>query len=374
MARSGYRVMDSDMHVIEPSDLFETYLDERFAAWAPKVSRAPGRRGGVFLFQGTRMPTCDVDNPHRMHGMSSRTDEATRPMRERGYDGPSQLEAMDTEGIDVAVMYPTVCLYGPNGLDDVAGRLSADVCRAYTDWLYDRCEPAPDRMKVAAMVPQHDPKEAAKEARRAVAELGAVGVYMRPNFVNGVTLHSADYAELWAALEEMNVPVGFHEGTGSVYRQDGSEFGANRLMLHACSHPIGMMKAMISMICGGVFESFPGLRAAYLEANAGWAPFWLGRMDRDYQLYREWDAPFLSKPPSAYFTSNCYVGTEADESELRYTVDALGDANIVFSSDYPHHDSEFPEAVEQFLGHDDLTNEAKRKILWDNCAALYALA
>ncbi|MDE2764997.1 MAG: amidohydrolase family protein, partial [Chloroflexota bacterium] len=250
--------------------------------------------------------------------------------------------------------------------------LSAAVCRAY--WLYDFCQTDPARMKVAAMLPQHDPKEAAREARRAVNELGAVGAYMRPNFVNGVAFHSADYAELWATLQELNVPVGFHEGTGSAYRQDGSEFPGNRLMQHACSHPIGMMKAMVSMICGGVFESFPRLRAAYLEANTGWAPFWLGRMDRDYALYGEWDAPFLMRTPSEYFARNCYVGTEADESELRYTVDALGARNVVFSSDYPHHDSEFPESVAEFVGRDDLAAEVKQAILWGNCAALYPLA
>ena len=165
MAQSGYRVMDSDMHVIEPSDMFDRYIDKRFAAQAPQISRAPGKRGGVFLFDGERLPTCDVDNPHRMYGMSRRTDEATRSMRERGYDSASQLEAMDMEGIDIAVMYPTVCLYVPNGLDEVDGQLSAAVCRAYNNWLYDFCQADPARMKVAAMVPQHDPKEAVKEAR-----------------------------------------------------------------------------------------------------------------------------------------------------------------------------------------------------------------
>ncbi|MCH2531324.1 MAG: amidohydrolase [Dehalococcoidia bacterium] len=373
MSRNDFKVMDSDMHVIEPSDMFEKYLDQRFRPWAPQISRAPGKRGGVFLFQGERLPSCDVDNPHRMYGMSAKTDDATAKMRLQGYNGPSQLEAMNLEGIDIAVMYPTVCLYIPNGLNNVDGQLSSAVCRAYNDWLYDLCQTDPQRMKVAAMVPQHDPKEAVKEAIRAVKELGAVGIYMRPNFVNGVNFHSADYAELWATLEELNIPVGFHEGTGSIYQQDGSEFGHNRLMLHACSHPIGMMKAVISMICGGVFENFPKLRAAYLEANAGWVPFWLGRMDRDYELYKDWDAPFLTKLPSEYFKSNCYVGTEADEAELGYTVDAIGNKNIVFSSDYPHHDSEFPESVNEFLSHEDISKETKQRILWDNCTKLYAI-
>ena len=56
--------------------------------------------------------------------------------------------------------------------------------------------------------------EAVKEAERAVKELGAVGVYMRPNFVNGRTLHSGYYHPLWSTLQELDVPVGFHEGTG----------------------------------------------------------------------------------------------------------------------------------------------------------------
>ena len=371
MTKNGYRVMDSDMHVVEPSNLFERYLDKSFQSSAPQISRAPGKRVGVFLFEGNRLPSCDVDNPHRMEGMSGKADLASAPMRAQGYDGPSQKEAMDLEGIDVAVMYPTVCLYVPNGLHEVDGRLSAAICRAYNNWLYDLCQTDPNRMKVAAMLPQHDPKEAVREARRSVEELGAVGVYMRPNFVNGVTFHSSDYQELWGTLEELDVPVGFHEGTGSTYRQDGSEFGTNRLMLHACSHPIGMMKAMISLVCGGVFERYPQLRAAFLEANTGWVPFWLGRMDRDYELYREWDAPFLSKKPSEYFLSNCYVGTEADEAELRYTIDAVGDRNVVFSSDYPHHDSEFPEATAEFLSQPAISDTAKQNILWDNCAKLY---
>ena len=142
-------------------------------------------------------------------------------------------------------------------------------------------------------------------------------------------------------------------------------------MRHACSHPIGMMKAVMSMVCGGVFELFPGLRAAYLEANAGWVPFWLARMDRDYELYGEWDARILTRKPSDYFRSNCYVGTEADETELKYTLDAFGDANVVFSTDYPHHDSEFPYATQEFLKMPDVSSESKKRILWDNCSRLY---
>jgi predicted TIM-barrel fold metal-dependent hydrolase len=52
----------------------------------------------------------------------------------------------------------------------------------------------------------------------------------------------------------------------------------------------------------------------------------------------------------------------------------IGDDNIVFSTDYPHGDSDFPEAVEEFLEMNDVSKESQKKILWDNCARLYGLA
>ena len=50
----------------------------------------------------------------------------------------------------------------------------------------------------------------------------------------------------------------------------------------------------------------------------------------------------------------------------------FGDDNVVFSTDYPHPDSRFPHAVELFMKL-PLTENAKRKFLWDNCARLYGI-
>jgi len=371
--KNGFKVMDSDLHVVEPPDLWERYTEPAFRDRAPKVVRVSDTaRVSRYLFEGKVFPTCDANHPDRYVGMSRRTDAATTAMRARGYDAVSQIEAMDLEGIDVAVLYGTAALYVPLGMNGVDPKLSAAVCRAYNDWLADFCRQDPKRLKMAAMLPAHDVSEAVAEARRAVKALGAAAVYLRPNFVNGVRWHDILYRPLWAELQELNVAVGFHEGTGSDLIQDGSEFGDNRLMRHACSHPIGMMKAMISMICGGVFEAFPRLRVGFLEANTGWVPFWLARMERDVALYREWDAPFLTLRPTEYFRRNCWVGSEGEEKELRYVVEEIGDTNIVFSTDYPHHDSEFPHSVEEFLDL-PIPEASKGKILWDSCARLYGL-
>jgi predicted TIM-barrel fold metal-dependent hydrolase len=76
--------------------------------------------------------------------------------------------------------------------------------------------------------------------------------------------------------------------------------------------------------------------------------------------------------PSKYFTRQCVASVEPDEDPARYAVEEVGDDNLVYSTDYPHGDSRYPHATESFLKL-PLSDEAKRKILWDNCARLYGV-
>src|SRR4029077_11745645 len=97
----------------------------------------------------------------------------------RGYDSETHLQAMDIEGIDVAVIYGTrgrqVLMH-----DDLQPEVAAVLGRAHHNWTRDFCAFNPERMKFAAQVAFHDPVLAAKEARRAVRELGAVAVIGNP--------------------------------------------------------------------------------------------------------------------------------------------------------------------------------------------------
>jgi predicted TIM-barrel fold metal-dependent hydrolase len=374
MAKKGFKAMDSDLHVIEPVDMWERYLEPEFRKYAPRIYRPSHVTGaGLAVFQGMAFPTCDVNTRERYYGMGiGAGDDARAPMRAQNHNGRSQLDAMNIEGLDIGVNFPTVGLYLPLGVDNIDPEVSWALCRAWNNWIYDFCEVDRKRMKACAVLPMHDPFLAAKEARRAVNELGAVATFIRPNFLGGHPWHSRYWDPVWATLQELDIAIGLHEGTGTDYFQDGSEFGENRLMRHACSHPVGMMKAMISMICGGVFEAFPRLKVAFLEANTGWLPYWLSRMDRDYKNYGKYDAPQLKLMPKEYFMRNCWIGCEGDDTELKYVIDAVGDDNIVFSTDFPHHDTEFPHAIDEFLEL-EIADESKRKILWDNCAKLYGL-
>src|SRR5204862_79847 len=77
----------------------------------------------------------------------------------------------------------------------------------------------------------------------------------------------------------------------------------------------------------------------------------------------------LSMLPSEYFRRQCYIALDVDEEPAVDVVNKMGAGYFVVSSDYPHSDGAFPEAIEQFLGL-PLGDEQRRKILWDNCARL----
>jgi predicted TIM-barrel fold metal-dependent hydrolase len=85
------------------------------------------------------------------------------------------------------------------------------------------------------------------------------------------------------------------------------------------------------------------------------------------------DMPELTMVPSEYFKRQCVASVEPDETPARYTIDFLGNDNLVYSTDYPHGDSRYPHATESFLQL-PLSDEDKRKILWDNCARFYAIS
>ena len=195
---------------------------------------------------------------------------------------------------------------------------------------------------------------------------------MRPNEVKNRNWHDPYYEPLWAALEELDTPIGFHEATGCDLPEVGENFGNNIMLRHTFSHPVEQMMVAASFCGGGVLERHPGLRAAFLEANCSWLPFFLWRLDEHWELFGSSHAPDLTMAPSEYFKRQCYASVEPDEVPVKYVVDYMGSDRLVFSTDFPHLDSKFPDSVEGFLEL-PISDEDKRGILWDNCAKYYGI-
>jgi predicted TIM-barrel fold metal-dependent hydrolase len=98
----------------------------------------------------------------------------------------------------------------------------------------------------------------------------------------------------------------------------------------------------------------------------------LWRLDEAWELDGDVFAPDLKQKPSDYFKRQCRVSIEPDEVVANNVIEQLGSGYLVFSTDYPHVDSRYPEAVNHFLRL-PLIEEDKRKILWDNCMSYYAM-
>jgi predicted TIM-barrel fold metal-dependent hydrolase len=372
LARNGFKILDSDMHLMEPVDLWERYLDARFKNDAPRgltsenvrdlrMAHPDGRLWGLPQTHGKR-------NSNQGHNFN-KNQGIYRSHSERGWTADVQLEGMDTEGIDVAVLYPTrglQVLSEPN----MEPAFAAALARAYNDWLYDFCEKNPARLFGAGMISPFDIDVALKEVQRCVKELGFRAIFMRANIVNGRNWYDEYYEPLWSALEEYKIPLGFHESSSSAARQIGDHFEPNFMLRRIVAQPMEQMVGMVSLISGGVLARHPDLRVAFLEANCTWLPWLLWRLDEAWEREGDIWARDLAIKPSEYFKRQVFVSVEPDEAGVKYVIDYIGTDRLVFSTDYPHGDSKFPHAVENFLQL-RISDAEKRQILWDNCAEFY---
>lgn len=372
MAKTGFRVFDSDMHIMEPPDLWERYIDPEFRSIAPRGITSENVRDLRTIFpadvQHARAGTPTLQAGHNF----DRNQQLYRDHSERGWTADCQLEAMDAEGIDVAVLFPTRGL-GVLARPHPDARFAAAIARAYNDWMSDFCRMDPTRLLGAGMLSIFDIGEAMEEAHRVKQELGFRAVFFRSLVVNDRNWHDAYYEPLWDALERLNLPVGFHEGSRSGgARQSGDRFEPNFGLRRVYAQPFEQMLGLGSFVGAGILARHPKLKVAFLEANCSWVPWLLWRLDEGYEREGDVFMSELTMAPSEYFKRQCFVSVEPDELPARSMIESFGADQVVFSTDYPHADSKYPYAVDSFLKL-PLSDEDKRKILWDNCARFYSV-
>jgi predicted TIM-barrel fold metal-dependent hydrolase len=343
--RQGYRILDADAHVIEPGGLFERWTE-------------PGALP-MDLPSTTPMVPCG--------DFSLLTDQF-----EHGFDAPSYLRAMDAQGIDAVVLYPSLGLFVPY-LPDLNASESLHACRAYNDWVADYCRTDPARLAAVAIVPLIDPMAAAAETYRA-AELGLVGVMIRPNRLYGREPGDPAYEPLYQAAEEAGLVLAVHEGLGL----RGPTIGADRFTSfvgqHLCSHPMEQMAAMAGLIVAGVLERHPQLRVAFLESGTGWLPYWLHRMDEHHEWLADTECASLPCRPSEYFERQCVICTDPEDELASWVVSRVGAARVLWASDFPHPDALFPSAADTFIARlQGADGDALATVLWEAPMAFYRL-
>ena len=361
--KDGLRFVDCDMHIMEPVDLFDKYLDKKFRdrVVLPVDSKGQYKRG-MIVIDGQATSLDHEMQQHRKRGQPKEKTETSQPLSgsrmassgllnfaiERNYDAEAQVMGMELEGIDIAVMFPTMGL-SLIARDHMDPHLSLALCQAYNNWIHDFAQHSPDQLKWAAMLPLQDVNMACAELARCVNELGAVGSFVRPNMIDGHFWHSNYWNPLFEMHCALDVSMGFHEGTGAHNSHMNVLYGENRFYRHVASHWMEMQQALIGMLIAGVFEFYPTLRVGYLESQNSWVPGILTRIEWDYPQYRDSHAPYLSLTPMEYFQRNCWAAVEGSEPEIEATAGLIGADRMCISTDYPHFDSNFPNVANNLL-------------------------
>ena len=367
--RNGNRLVDADTHQMEPEGIWEQFIDTRFKSRAPKLEKIGSKKTmmieGQTITAENKYPFSTPDFLAALKRGLQRFDRA----RATWFNAQSRLQDMDEHGTDVQILYPTVGgqMLGRKFEDP---ELLVACCRAYNDWSAEYCSAAPDRLRWAAMLPMQQVDAAIEEAKRTSAA-GAVSFYVRPNPMLGRNLYHQDYEPLWSEVERLEKPVCIHD-SGSPHIPSYGERMDTHTTGHIIAHPFEAMAAMMSLIWYGVVERHPRLNVVHVEADAGWLPYWLQRMEQHWDFSGNAEHPELKMRPTEYFRKNFFVACRGDEVTLPSVVELVGDENLVFNTDYPHPDGTWPWGMER-LEQQPISDTSKRRIMWDNAARAFRL-
>ena len=357
---NGYSIIDADSHVIEPPSMWAKYLEPEFQQFSPCAKM---KVKGEEITQKVSSQVRDFGNKQMM--------VAHPNAYFKGYNVESHLQEMLGMGVDMAFIYPTYGLW-LWAIDNMEAQIGGAFTRAYNNWLKDFCDYDPNRLKGVGAINLHSPESMVDELHR-IVDFGWKAVFLRPNPVKGRVLSDSTYEPFWRECEQLGIAIGIHEGTHSRLQTIGAKRFNTRFALHACSHPMEQMMALLALIEGGVLERYPNLKVGFLESGCSWLPYWLWRLDEEYEnLY--WEVKDNVKiKPSEYFRRQCFISIEPSEPLLAETIEFIGTDNFIFGSDYPHMDHQ-PDVVKKLVELEkDLSKETVKKILWDNPARFYGL-
>jgi uncharacterized protein len=222
-----------------------------------------------------------------------------------------------------------------------------------------------------------DIPNAIKELDRRLKQ-GFRGVFLPPERVDGKGFADPHFDPLWAFVEEAGVPLLPHVIVRTrriVTGFAGDWYSRGRLNL-TFSFGMGgasqLMPAIAAMVVDGLFDKFPRLKVASIEAGAGWAAYVMDRLDEKYKRFK-WQAPLKLDLPSDYFRRNLWFCAEPEERTIGAMLELVGEDRILWGSDYPHVDSYLEAAQQIRRSVAGLSKARQRAVLGENARKLFGL-
>jgi predicted TIM-barrel fold metal-dependent hydrolase len=368
--------------MLEPPDMWERYLPPEFHKdHLPRVVKDEAG-GDAWVNPGSehRAVIGLVATGGQRYEEFRWTGMTYSSMKPGTFDGKARLAEQDEDGVDAEVLFPThrALAYFSNHADPEVHEAGIE---SYNRWmLEDFTAPDPDRLIALALIPQLGIDKAVEALHSAKAR-GFRGIYLQTYPSGGLKLSPED-DPFWAAAEELQLPINFHQGITASYRNLPEE--AQRAVpariptafpgLVEMGGAIGQFSGPLAeFIYSGTFDRFPRLKFVGAECGASWVPALLEHMDDHYWRNRTWTGSTLERLPSDYFRENWLMTFIREPFAVRAR-HSIGVKNMMWSTDYPHHRHDVPYSrrliEDMFL---DVPVDEKWAIIAGNAVDLYRL-
>jgi predicted TIM-barrel fold metal-dependent hydrolase len=378
-------LVDADGHVLEPPDCWERYIDPVYRGRAIRIRRGDDGRD-VLLVDGRPARLTTAEMLGGFGGMGRSLDELAASCLAGRYaesapapatDPAARLALLDRDGIGAAILYPSLGLQWEAEVPDADYAFAN--ARAYNRWIEDFCAGSDGRLVPVAHLTLGDPEAAARELRRAV-RAGARGGFLLPFTLSGVPHGHPDHDALWAAAQDLDVPIAIHTGVDPKARDLHHRFESltwpesvvTGIWYLSLMFAQAVQQAFSTFFLFATLDRFPRLKLVVLESGGSWLGWWLDRMDGFARGSLRVTLP-LRELPSVYVRRQCWISVDPDEQGLPGVIGYVGDERFLWATDYPHsdHDADYMDELHALGAR--LPGESRRRLFGANAARIYRL-
>jgi predicted TIM-barrel fold metal-dependent hydrolase len=355
-----------DDHVVEPPNMFDNHVPEKWRDHAPKsVKKAEGHE--VWVFEGNEIPNIGLNavagRPPEDYDMNV---TSYSQIRRGTYDIHERIRDMNVNGVLGSMCFPSFPQFCGQLFSRAQDKeLGYVMLQAYNDWHIDEwCGSYPGRFIPLSLPPIWDPELMAKEVARVKAKgCNAVTFSEDPAKLGWPSLHSEHWDPFWKACVDNEMTIALHIGSSSqLLMLDDAPIDVMITLT-----PMNLFQTASNLIWSPALKRFPKLQFALSEGGIGWLPYFLERIDYVYQRHRFWTGQdFGDQLPSQRARDNftfCFIDDKAGIANR----ELIGIDNITWECDYPHSDSMWPTAPEAVMKHfDGVSDEHINKITYQN--------
>jgi predicted TIM-barrel fold metal-dependent hydrolase len=367
------QIISVDDHVIEHHRVWLDRLPSKYADVAPRIWTRPDG-GDVRMYEGEvcgnfALSALAGKDP-KDFGMDPRSWEDMRPGCHNIED---RIKDMDIDGVHAQMCFPNMAGFAGSVFAKSKDLTLAYECtKAYNDFIIDEwCAYAPDRQIPLMLVPYWNVEQTVAEIYRTAAK-GAKSISFPelPDRLGLPSWHTDHWDPVLAAVQDTSLPLSLHFGSGGVPTASAEGMTTN-FTVGISLFGMNSMSATAELLLSPVFHKFPGVKMALSEGGIGWIPYMLERIDYVWERHRWYNDVNKDVRPSDIFKDHLYGCFISDDAGI-LSRHSIGVDNIMFESDYPHSDSQWPHSrklLESALV--DVPDEEAQKMVEWNARTLY---